>query len=67
MKALADGASYSLIQLVLQFLRVGVWVKSVLPLTLREAQGVLFAVQVRNNACGWKVTPGVCMLMHPKG
>lgn len=61
MKALADGlASYSLIQLVLKLLRVGVWVKSVLPLTLREAQGVLFAVQV-------KVTPGVCMLMYTEG
>ncbi|CBN79756.1 conserved unknown protein [Ectocarpus siliculosus] len=54
MKALADGlASYSLIQLVLQLLRVGVWVKSVLPLTLREAQGVLFAVQDRAEYRGY--------------
>lgn len=47
MKALATGlASYSLLQLVLQLLRIKAWVKSALPLTFREAQGILFAVQV---------------------
>lgn len=47
LQAVATGlASYSLLELVLQLLRVGVWAKSVLPLTLREAQGILFAVQV---------------------
>lgn len=47
MRELATGlASYSLLSLVLQLLRVGPWVESVFPLTLREAQGILFAVQV---------------------
>lgn len=47
MQALATGlASYSLLQLVLQLLRIKAWVKSTLPLTFREAQGILFAVQV---------------------
>lgn len=47
MESLAVGfASYSLLELVLRLLRVGVWVRSVLPLTLREAQGVLFELQV---------------------
>lgn len=46
-EAVATGlASYSLLELVLWLLRVGVWARSVLPLTLREAQGILFALQV---------------------
>lgn len=48
MRAVAMGfASFSLLELVLSLLRVGVWAKSVFPLTLREAQGILFALQVR--------------------
>lgn len=47
MRALSRGlASYSLLCLVLQLLRVGPRARTVSPLTLREAQGVLFAVQV---------------------
>lgn len=46
-EAVATGlASYSLLELVLRLLRVGVWARSVLPLTLREAQGILFDLQV---------------------
>lgn len=47
MEALARGfASYSLLELVLRLLRVGTWTTCVSPRTLREAQGVLFALQV---------------------
>lgn len=47
MEAVATGlASYSLLELVLRFLRVGAWTRSVFPLTLIEAQGILFALQV---------------------
>lgn len=39
-------ASYSLVKLTLRLLRVGEWTKTVHTLALREAQGVLFALQV---------------------
>ncbi|CAM9176650.1 unnamed protein product [Discosporangium mesarthrocarpum] len=46
MEALArERVSYTLLDLVLRLLRVGVWCRAVLPLTLREAQGVLFVLQ----------------------
>ncbi|CAM9203456.1 unnamed protein product, partial [Hapterophycus canaliculatus] len=54
MRELADGlASYSMLHLVLHLLGVRVKDKSVLPLTLREAQGILFAVQDRAEYRGY--------------
>ncbi|CAN0023315.1 unnamed protein product, partial [Scytosiphon promiscuus] len=54
MRELADGlASYSMLHLVLNLLRVRPRDKSVLPLTLQEAQGILFAVQDRAEYRGY--------------
>lgn len=67
-EAVATGlASYSLLELVLRLLRVGIWARSVLPLTLREAQGILFDLQVtptleaHRHTTGWHAR----VLIHP--
>ncbi|CAM9217519.1 unnamed protein product, partial [Sphacelaria rigidula] len=53
-EAVAAGfASYSLLKLTLRLLRVGEWTKTVSSLALREAQGVLFALQDRAEYRGY--------------
>lgn len=53
MEAVAEGfSSYSLLVPILRLLRVGTWTRSVSPLALREAQGVLFALQVTRDVMG---------------